>query len=766
MDHSCVAVGSFHQGDLRFTESNNAQCMANSACALAWQVFCGGFSTNAIDEILMAGDRLYNQSRREYNVMHRYLFPEDLARNFVVANHHVTIEEISNVGDGLYPRSYAELDDVTTSLTAMLETAMSGDSVDGGFVFTGQLVAVAFWRYQGRLYLFDSHAVNESRRRDIDEVNNKARLFVCDGLVQDEKEYHYALREAATFMTGPRLRSFFVILCNMGAPAALLWDAFRDSICEDHIERNPLDVELAYKLSLIEIDRSLRRQGSCVADHGLPDVHDDTTELGRELLLHGENQQRAFVEEWVPKLSEDQNRVFEYVTSVLNAPASGTSSKIIFLDGPGGYGKTTLIRVILAYVRGCRQVALAVASSGIAAGNMPGGTTAHSMFRLPLDFGDGTGFWNITNGSQRAELIRAARLIVFDEAPMAHRFVFEVLDRSLRDLMRSSELFGGKIFLCCGDFRQIAPVVVNARTPSDIVCVSLRASHLWQHFKIFALTTAHRTSSSTAYSDFLLGVGNGTVSSTTFLEGRNEQSLIPLLGIRQVTSLTDLVDSVFPANVLLDSDLCSRRAILSTLIVNVKEINDHILNSLDGHLYELRSADTVDRENDDGLDVDVQLLNTATGKGVPDHVLRLKIGSVCLIMRNLDIAEGLVNGTKVIVIGITNRLITVRLPGQTQPIGIPRITFTFAFVEGSPLRVRRRQFPLMLAYCMTGHKSQGQTIDSVGVDLRTDCFTHGQLYVLLSRVRHPDHIVVLVHPERVRDGIAYAKNIVYGDLLL
>ncbi|XP_054280942.1 uncharacterized protein LOC128998711 [Macrosteles quadrilineatus] len=180
MDHSCVAVGSFHQGDLRFTESNNAQCMANSACALAWQVFCGGFSTNAIDEILMAGDRLYNQSRREYNVIHRYLFPEDLARNFVVADHHVTIEEISNVVDGLYPRSYAELDDVTTSLTAMLETAMTGDSVDGGFVFTGQLVAVAFWRYQGRLYLFDSHAVNESRRRDIDEVNNKARLFVCD----------------------------------------------------------------------------------------------------------------------------------------------------------------------------------------------------------------------------------------------------------------------------------------------------------------------------------------------------------------------------------------------------------------------------------------------------------------------------------------------------------------------------------------------------------------------------------------------------------
>ena len=71
----------------------------------------------------------------------------------------------------------------------------------------------------------------------------------------------------------------------------------------------------------------------------------------------------------------------------------------------------------------------------------------------------------------------------------------------------------------------------------------------------------------------------------------------------------------------------------------------------------------------------------------------------------------------------------------------------------------------MLAYCLTGHKSQGQTIETVGVDLRSDCFTHGQLYVLLSRVRHPDNIVVLVRPDRIREGVAYAKNVVYSELL-
>ncbi len=144
---------------------------------------------------------------------------------------------------------------------------------------------------------------------------------------------------------------------------------------------------------------------------------------------------------------------------------------------------------------------------------------------------------------------------------------------------------------------------------------------------------------------------------------------------------------------------------------------------------------------------------------MPDHVLLLKVGSVCLIMRNLNIADGLVNGTKVIVTAISSRLITVRLPQGTMPICIPRIVYKFAFVEGSPLRVRRRQFPLVLAYAMTGHKSQGQTIEHAGVDLRTDCFTHGQLYVLLSRVRHPDHIVVLVHRKELRKELPTQRTL-------
>jgi hypothetical protein len=86
------------------------------------------------------------------------------------------------------------------------------------------------------------------------------------GLVEDEDEYYYALREAAQF-----------ILCSIfGMP-------FPDSLSDEHLQRNGYDPELAYKLFQIEIDQS--RQWSCLADHGLPDVQDDTTELGWELMI-------------------------------------------------------------------------------------------------------------------------------------------------------------------------------------------------------------------------------------------------------------------------------------------------------------------------------------------------------------------------------------------------------------------------------------------------------------------------------------------------
>jgi ATP-dependent DNA helicase PIF1 len=91
---------------------------------------------------------------------------------------------------------------------------------------------------------------------------------------------------------------------------------------------------------------------------------------------------------------------------------------------------------LLGKVRLNGHIALAVASSGIAALLLPGGRTAHSRFKLPLNLHEDS-TCSVAHGTDLASLLQVARLIVWDEAPMTHRYAFEAVDRTLRDLMKA-----------------------------------------------------------------------------------------------------------------------------------------------------------------------------------------------------------------------------------------------------------------------------------------------------------------------------------------
>lgn len=187
----------------------------------------------------------------------------------------------------------------------------------------------------------------------------------------------------------------------------------------------------------------------------------DSTELGWEIFNHSVPVLIAYIEKWLPKLSLDQKNVYDHVQCLANNDRS-KSTKGIFLDGPAGSGKKLFSSVSVASLRARNRVVLCVATSGIVAQNYEGGMTAHSMFRLPLDIHNDSAVWGISGGSQRAELIKEAVMIVFDES---HKTLFHILDKSLRDLMMCNEPFGGKIVILAGDFRQIPPVVPRARNP-------------------------------------------------------------------------------------------------------------------------------------------------------------------------------------------------------------------------------------------------------------------------------------------------------------
>ena len=133
-----------------------------------------------------------------------------------------------------------------------------------------------------------------------------------------------------------------------------------------------------------------------------------------------------------------------------------------------------------------------------------------------------------------------------------------------------------------------------------------------------------------------------------------------------------------------------------------------------------------------------------------------------MLLRNLDPSNGLCNGTRMILLRINSRVLECRiLGGDGKTVFIPRIS-----IEPSDgdlhIPLSRRQFPVHLAFAMTINKSQGQSVQNVGLDLRTSVFSHGQLYVALSRCTSASRIKVLF-PETEKG--TKTPNIVWDQIL-
>jgi ATP-dependent DNA helicase PIF1 len=174
------------------------------------------------------------------------------------------------------------------------------------------------------------------------------------------------------------------------------------------------------------------------------------------------------------RMTAEQRNVYSLILDSVNNQKGG----LFFLDAPGGTGKTFLLNTLLAKIRQKGCIALAVASSGIAATLLEGGRTAHSAFKLPLDLGrreDPT--CNISRGSAKAKILRDCQLIIWDEATMSHKGAFEALDRTIQDIKRNNRVMGGMTVLLAGDFRQTLPVIQRG-SRADEVKACLKSSHL------------------------------------------------------------------------------------------------------------------------------------------------------------------------------------------------------------------------------------------------------------------------------------------------
>ena len=306
-------------------------------------------------------------------------------------------------------------------------------------------------------------------------------------------------------------------------------------------------------------------------------------------------------------------------------------------------------------------------------------------------------------------------------------------------------------------------------TPAQIVDACMRRSPLWRHLQSYQLVENMRArqaadhqspADAAAFCEWLLRLGEGR------LPADDDGNIQLPAELCMDADLPQILRWVFGDLQAMPDDPAwmASRAVLAAKNVDVDAINALATATFPGEATRLLSADAMVGDAEEELQIPTEYLNTLTAPGFPPHLLDLKTGMPVMLLRNLSPAEGLCNGSRLIIQRvISGRLLQATIatgPQQGRQVFLPRVALRPP-EDAFPFSWERRQFPVKPAFGMTIHKAQGQTLGRVAVLLTEPAFTHGQLYVAASRVGRADQLRFALPAGRG----GRTANVVYGAAL-
>ena len=391
------------------------------------------------------------------------------------------------------------------------------------------------------------------------------------------------------------------------------------------------------------------------------------------------------------KLSAEQEALFKVMEE---------TNQHIFITGRAGAGKSVLLR---HFRENTAKKCVVAAPTGIAALNVKG-QTIHSLFKIKPELQHKG---KLPRHPRVCSLLRRIETLVIDEISMVRADLLDAVDDRLREAYKNDLPFGGIQVIMLGDVYQLPPVVeenvmphFEAKYGGQFFFNAL----VWKEatFKVYELTQVFRQKDP-IFKDVLNAVRDGSVS--------DEQ--IEQLNIRYGLSVPlEGTITLAPTNNL------------------VTNINQKKLDQLSGELHEYKAKLTGEMKK-----------NTFP----TEENLQLKVGAQVVMLRNdpdgrwVNGTVGKISGLKIAKSDDEEDEIKVDIGGIVYMLGketweetVYEYDFETQKIE-SHVSSSFTQFPLRLAWALTIHKSQGQTYESVELDLTTAAFAAGQLYVALSR---------------------------------